>query len=168
MSYDVTMTRQPISAVFDLKGPREAVQNWLGEAAPALPDRMNSRVSEGGVSLYHIGPEHWLLRADIAREDALLAALKPDSAPSRISILRISDSLTFFAIEGSDADQIMSIACPLDLHPTKFDHASVSFSTAFGTKALVVRTERGFEIGADASYADMITEYLDRAAPQPR
>lgn len=164
MSYDVTITRQPLSAVFDLKGPREAVQNWLGETAPALPDRMNSRVSDGGVSLYRIGPEHWLLRAGIAREDALLAALRPDSAPPRISIVRISDSLTFLAIAGTDAAQIMSIACPLDLHPTKFDDASVSFSTVFGAKTLIIRTGRGFEIGVDASYLDMIIDYLERAS----
>lgn len=164
MSYDVMISRQPISATFDLKGPHAALQEWLGRAFPALPMQINQQITCDGVCLCHIGPDHWLLRAGILREDALKSALMPDRAPSEISIVQISDSLVFFTIEGPEAEHIMSIACPLDLHSTRFDHAFTSFSTAFGVKTLISRMEHGFEIGVDTSYANMVVDYLERAS----
>ncbi|WP_417601796.1 sarcosine oxidase subunit gamma [Pararhodobacter oceanensis] len=166
MSYDVQISRQPISAVFDLKGAAAALNTWLGGSFPALPEGANQRVTRDAVGLYHIGRQHWLLRAPIAQEEALQSQLAPERAPSEISIVRISDSLVFFTVTGRDTAEIMSIACPLDLHPSAFDDSAASFTTAFGVKALVNRVSGGFEFGVDVSYADMIADYLARASQQ--
>ena len=163
MSYDVKINRQGPSALFDLKGERAAVAQWASAGLPAFPAEANRMTTAGDVSLYHIGRNHWLLRADIDREDNLLSALDPGAAPADVSIVQVSDTLTFFDVTGPDAYQIMAIACPLDLHPSVFDETSVTFTEAFGLKALVRRVDDGFEFAVERSFGDMVADYLTRA-----
>ena len=164
MSYDVHINRQDISALFDLKGDQDALRRWCGQSLPEFPDAANRLSSSEGATLYSIGRNHWILRAEFQREEALLAALKPDSAPADISIVRISDTLTFFGVTGPDCADIMSIACPLDLHPAVFGETTASFTEVFGLKALVRRLPGGFEFAVEQSFGDMIADYLARAS----
>lgn len=168
MRYDATVTPLETQALFDLQGPAGALRDWLRETSPgaplsALPDRPNSARAEGGATLMHLGPEHWILRADLAREAALEAALRPAEAPPALSVVRISDTLSFFRITGSEASEIMAIACPLDLHPESFGPQAASFTAAFGTKALVSRCEGGFDLAVERSFAPYVAEALATA-----
>ena len=164
MSYDVTIERMGPCALFDLKGARDAVADWSGEVLPGFPGTPNRRTERDDTELFHIGRDHWLLRTGLEREEALIAALRPDEAPSGISIVRISDTLTFFGLSGADAGQVMAIASPLDLHPSIFPQDAVSFTEAFGLKALVLRRAGGFEMAVEQSYGDMVADYFARAA----
>ena len=91
------------------------------------------------------------------------AALKPADAPANISIVKISDTLAFFEVVGVDADQIMAIACPMDLHPSVFGSNDVSYSEVFGLRALIMRRGDGFEFAVEQSFGTMIEDYLRRA-----
>nr|WP_306266428.1 hypothetical protein [Pararhizobium sp. IMCC3301] len=163
MSYDVHINRQDISALFDLKGDQEALERWAGQSLPAFPDAANRLTRSEHASLYCVGRNHWIVRAELEHEEALLAALKPDAAPADVSVVLISDTLTFFDVTGPDAAAIMSIACPLDLHPAAFGETTVTFTEMFGLKALVLRLADGFEFAVDQSFGNMITDYLARA-----
>ncbi|MEX0366275.1 MAG: sarcosine oxidase subunit gamma [Ruegeria sp.] len=163
MAYDAAIDRLPISALFDLKGNREALAEWTKGTLPAFPEHPNSLSRTDGRTLCFIGPDHWVLRADIEDEAALEAALKPTQSPPEISLVTVSDTLTFFRITGPDADQVMSIGCPLDLHISTFGPDAVSFTEFFGLKALVMRCEGGFDCGVEQSFGDMIADYLARA-----
>ena len=86
-----------------------------------------------------------------------------EQAPVHVSIVLVSDTLTFFRISGPDADQIIKIASPLDIHPTVFPCNGASYTQVFGIKGLVIRNTDGFEIAVESSYADMIDDFLRRA-----
>lgn len=163
MSYDVQFSRQPPSALFDLKGSPDRITDWAGEHLPPLPARPNSLTTDGDRSLCFIGHNHWLLHAPLAEEMALSEALKPTAAPEDISIVRVSDTLAFFDVTGPDADQIMAIACPLDLHPSVFAEDSVTYTEIFGQKGLVRRMPDGFTFAVEQSFATLIMDYLNRA-----
>lgn len=163
MGYDVNIHRQGLSALFDLKGQPRELERWAGESLPALPGRPNSRSAKGDDQLFFIGPDHWILRAPIDREDALSAALRPEAAPPDISIVRISDTMTFFSITGPDAHEIMAIGCPLDVQSPGFDQETVTFTEMFGMKALVQRIAEGFECAVEQSFANLMADYLGRA-----
>lgn len=163
MPYDVHSTRLPIFALFDLKGTPDALTQW-SDALPPMPPEPNTLTrSEDGAELLHIGPGKYLLRADIGQEDALQKTLRPEEAPPEVSITRVSDTLTFFRITGSDAAQVAAIGCPLDLHESNFGGNAVTYSEFFGIKALVLRCEGGFDIAVEQSFGDMIADYLERA-----
>ncbi len=163
MSYDVTVQRCGLTALFDLKGAAEAVGAWVGDTLPGFPDRANHRTEEEGTELFYVGRDHWIARAPLAREEALEAQLKPTDCPADISIVRVSDTMTFFRVTGPDAAEIMAIACPLDLHDCVFGPDAVTYSEVFGLKALVMRYQDGFEFAVEQSFGDMIDDYLARA-----
>jgi len=162
MPYDVTFTRLETQALFDLKGPREAVRDWAGEALPAFPEQPNTKADGGGAALMFIGPDHWLLRADLTAEEALETALRPAEAPPEISIVKVSDTLAVFRIIGPDAGEVMAVACPMDLHENRFGPNAASFTEAFGLKALLTRCEGGFDLAVEQSFGPMVTDYLTR------
>ena len=163
MTYRVELLRQPIFAVIDLKGAEPDLKNWIDSLNVVFPSRPNSRTHFDGVELFRIGEEHWLMRAQLDQEDRLMVLTRLERAPVHISIVLVSDTLTFFRISGSDADQIIKIASPLDIHPTVFPCNSSSYTQVFGIKGLVIRNKDGFEIAVESSYADMIDDFLRRA-----
>ncbi|WP_166417169.1 aminomethyltransferase family protein [Cochlodiniinecator piscidefendens] len=163
MGYNVTINRQGLSALFDLKGKKGAMSDHAGGILPVFPDQHNTYTQSAGSTLFHIGRNHWILRGDISAEDTLISTLKPDQAPSDVSIVQVSDTLTFFSVVGADAAQVMSIACPLDLHSSVFGADAVTYTEVFGLKALVLRQEGGFEFAVEQSFGDLIQDYLDRA-----
>ncbi len=160
MPYDVTIERQPTFALFDLKGAKKVVEKWADLELPETPNRF---FENNGALLCHIGPDHWLLRAPLDQEPALDAQLKPVDAPADISIVRISDTQTFFRITGPDASEVISIGCPMDVHQTAFPENGVNFSEFFGVKTLILRNPPGFDVAVEQSFANMIADYLDRA-----
>ena len=164
MPYDVTFKRLPVFALYDFKGVQAAIERWT---KLQLPNSANRRADFGGNTLCHIGPNHWLLRADLAAEPQLELQLKPTSAPPDISIVRISDSQTFFRITGPDAEKVTAIGCPMDLHPSVFPETAVSFTEFFHVKALILRTYDGFDIAVEQSFANMTADYLTRTSGHP-
>ncbi len=162
MPYKAEISRLPIFALFDLKGPSTAIEDWC-DTLPKFPTRPNSLVRDGEFELCHIGPGRYLLRAPIEMEQSLGENLRPGEAPPEISIVCISDTQTFFRITGPDADHVVSIGCPLDIHPSAFGADAISNTEFFGIKAMILRCTDGFEIAVEQSFGDMIADYLARS-----
>ncbi len=162
MGYDAIITRLPLRALFDLKGKRDVLRNWCGDTLPPFPDHPNRLTEAHGRQLVHTGPGCWILMASLAVEQALTAALRPDEAPGDLSVVPISDMLTFFAVTGPEASDVMAVATPLDLHPRVFPPDGASWTEAFGIRALIRRIAGGYEMAVERSYADWFEEALVR------
>ncbi|MCG6904285.1 MAG: hypothetical protein LJE68_16555, partial [Rhodobacter sp.] len=163
MTYDVDIQRFGAMALFDLKGKTGALSDWAGNSLPPFPQTPNTASTADGADLLFIGHDHWLLVADLADEPGLDASLRPARAPSDISIVRISDTMCWFEITGRDADQIIALASPLDVHPAVFPENGATFTEAFGLKALILRRKAGLLLAVEQSFGDMIEDYLARA-----
>jgi sarcosine oxidase subunit gamma len=163
MGYDLRIERRGIRAIIDLQGEAAGIAEWAGDAFPDFPQRPNTASCRSGICLFWIAAERWLLHAALEREADLLALVPPQSAPLDISAVLVSDTLTFFALEGADAAQIVAIASPLDTHASVFAGNAVSYTEAFGLKALLRRIPGGYEIAVESSYADLLADYLARA-----
>ena len=118
--------------------------------------------SAGAVEVFHPGREHWLLRAPLEQEDALLFTLLEDQPLPGTLILALSDAYAFFDISGPQARQILAIASPLDTDPRAFPADGATITEAFGQKVLLIRSRTGFEIAVERSYAPMMTDYFSR------
>ena len=162
MPYDAQIDRLPPFALFDLKGPKDALSDWA-PTLPAFPETPNTLTRSGADDLCFTGPNRWLIRAPLDREEVLETELRPTDAPPEISIVKVSDTLTFFRVTGPDAAQVLSIGCPLDIHPDVFGPDAVSYTEFFGLKALLLRCEGGFDCAVEQSFGDMIEDYLSRA-----
>jgi sarcosine oxidase subunit gamma len=164
MAYAVRIAGPGTRAVFDLKGPRDALAGWLADAGmPGWPERPGTRCGAARW-LAWTGPEHWLMVAPLTEEAALEAALRGGAAPEAVGIVTVSDTLAFFAVEGADAAAVMAVASPLDLHPAAFPADGACFTEAFGLRALVARQGGGFLLAVDRSYGAFVAESLARIA----
>ena len=163
MSYEVHIERSGIRAIIDLQGEPDAITGWTGNALPDFPQRPNTASCRGEICLFWVAAERWLLHAPPEREAELQALAPPQDAPVEISAVLVSDTLTFFTIAGRDAAQIVAIACPLDTHISVFVDNAVSYTEAFGLKALLRRIPDGFELAIESSFADLLADYLARA-----
>ena len=163
MNYNANFTQLPVQALFDFKAKnKKLLRSWVGNALPPFPQNPNTHTQKDDLLLCYLGRYRWLLRGPLSRETNLLTSLRPQIAPAAISIVLISDSLTFFRITGKDASEVVSIGCPLDLHPSVFGSNAVTYTEFFGQKALIQRTPRGFDCAVDRSFGAMIKDYLNR------
>ena len=163
MVYEVKINRKEISALFDIKGNLPDVKELLVHFFQEIPEEANTSISKSGKTLMYIGKDNWVLRGPIEEEEELNSLLKSGAALSDVSVVLVSDTLTFFSVSGAGAKDIMAIASPLDFYETKFRENSVTFSEVFGIKALIKRVENGFEFGVDQSYGDMVEDYLSKS-----
>ncbi|MEO1152736.1 MAG: sarcosine oxidase subunit gamma family protein [Pseudomonadota bacterium] len=162
MIYEVRIGRLPMSALFSLQGASEAIGSWAESVLPAFPTMPNTVTEMDARQLLWLGAETWLLRAPIEQEETLLADLRPTEASEDISIVCVSDALVFWRIEGDEADQIIAIGSPLDVHPRVFPDTAATWTECFGQRVLVQRVRGGFDLAVDRSYAPMFDDYLAR------
>lgn len=163
MTYGATVTPLDLAALFDLKGEPDDFAGALESLDLTFPREANRASRAGERELYWIGPDHWLLRAPLAEELELQARLKDAVGAEHASVILVSDTLAGFALRGADARQILAIACPLDTDAAIFPFDGVTYSEAFGLKALVVRRDHGFDLFADRSFGPMLEDYFSRA-----
>ena len=165
MAYDVAYERLGLSALFDLKGAEAAVRQWLRHPPLQFPRTPNTRSRSRVLELWWVGADHWLLRAPLEQEEQLLDKLSPMEAPEDISVVHVSDTLTFFAITGPDAEEVLSVTCPLDL--ASFGEDAVSYTEVFGLKGIVLRRPQGFEVAVERSFGDMMLDHFAGVTGHP-
>lgn len=169
MHYHVTLERRKLCTVVELQGPLQEVAEISGLLAVKFPSTPNTyeKSPDNSQTLYWIGPQRWLLRAELDQEADLKRKLSELELPDAVSAALISDSLSFFKITGVDASAVISIASPMDVHPSVFPANGASYTEAFGLKALVIRCDHelnnGFEVVVERSYGDMLNDYFQRA-----
>jgi sarcosine oxidase gamma subunit len=68
-------------------------------------------------------------------------------------------------IRGSESNEILFIASPLDIHPTVFSLNGASYTEAFSLMAFVIRQKDRFDLAVERSFGDMLEEYLGWVNP---
>jgi len=163
MIYQVSIEECPLQALLDLKGRADFLQSWPVLAELAFPEQKNTARHGSEMAVYWIGRQHWLIRSSLEHEHRFHSIVQAADPMDAVSATVISDSVSFYRVTGKDADDVLSIASPLDIHARLFPKTGVTYTDVFGIKALLVRCENGYEIGVDRSYFDMIGVYLHKA-----
>lgn len=163
MTYDARTTSLDLATLIDLKGNQDDFAGALSALDLEFPRQANRASRSGTRELFWIGPDHWLLRAPLAEEDELVALFREAVKADHASVVLISDTLAGFALTGADARQILAVACPLDTDDATFPDDGVTYTEAFGLKALLVRRDYGFDLFADRSFGPMLEDYFARA-----
>ena len=161
MIYNCRVSRLELQTLIDFKGAAPDVLTRLHVLGLTDPPPQRFTAS-GPLRLLRPAPWHWLLRAPIEHEDALLAqALQPCPAADTL-IVPVTDAYTWFAVQGREARELMAVACPLDLDPAVFAADGATFTETFGMKALVWRCADGFELAVERSHGPMMADWLAR------
>ena len=162
MSYQATIEKQKLSAIFDIKGDAGTVSHRISHLGLNLPKDANTASTSNGQHLCWIGETHWLLLAPMEKEAQLLDSLAPHDPALDCRIVLVSDAYSFFSVRGNQADDILAIASPLDIRRINFPNNAASYTELFGIRGLVLRRQNGYSIAVERSYADMVSVYFDK------
>jgi len=127
-----------------------------------LPGKIGQGVATNGRAAWCLGPDEWLLHAPEAEQAAIVADFATARAKAPHSLTVISDREFTIAITGPRAQELLSVACPLDLSRmapgtakrTLFDSAQV---------VLIRDAEDAFRIEVWRSFFPHVSELLDIA-----
>lgn len=127
-----------------------------------LPGRIGQGVAGKDRAAWCLGPDEWLLHAPEAEQAAVVADFARARAKTPHSLTVISDREFTIAISGPRAQELLSVACPLDLSRmppgtakrTLFDSAQV---------VLIRDADDAFRIEVWRSFFPHVSELLDIA-----
>jgi sarcosine oxidase subunit gamma len=117
---DPRLRTLPPAIRFILRGDAQ-VMSAAGEALGlALPlDACRASVGEGASALW-LGPDETLLILSADTDHAWPAALGEALSGLPHSLVDVSQRQTALEIGGPDAEAMLAVGCPLDLHPSAF------------------------------------------------
>lgn len=127
-----------------------------------LPGDIGQGVAKGDRAAWCLGPDEWLLHAPEAEQAAIVADFARSRAMTPHSLTVISDREFTIAITGTRSQELLSVACPLDLSRmaprtakrTLFDSAQV---------VLIRDADDAFRIEVWRSFFPHVSELLDIA-----
>ncbi|MEY4266638.1 MAG: hypothetical protein RIS90_1173 [Pseudomonadota bacterium] len=161
MIYNCHIQALAPQTVIDIKGePVDVLPRLLRLALTDPPARRTAMA--GDLRVLRPSPQHWLLLAPLASEDALLGQLDTPAPAADTLILSVSDAYQWFAISGPEAREVLSIGCPLDLDPGVFTADSATFTEMFALKTLLLADASGFLVAVDRSHAPMVADWFAR------
>ncbi len=166
MVYTATINQRPMDALFDLRGERRAIADVVAVVGLSLPERPNSMTWNDDASVFWIGPEHWLLRAPLAREDELADAFAAAVGDRFAITLPISDMYVGFEVSGPEAQDVLAQGCPINLYAERFPVGAAASAEIFGVSMILCHEDDrpSFTVYIDRSYVDFVVGRLRRGA----
>ena len=161
MIYHCEIERAGLHALIDLKGEPGDVCARLQRLGLTDPLPLQA-ASAGDLRVCRVAPWHWLLRAPLDNEDALLQRLMEPVPPPETLIVPVSDAYAWFTVHGPEARELLSVGCPLDLDLPAFAATGATFTEVFSLKVLLWRDADGFELAVERSYAPLVTDWFAR------
>lgn len=159
--HDITLVQ--ISRTKPDKEFFDAAARACGGDLPAEPN--TARPVPNGW-LFWQGPKSWVVSVDATSGPKLEGQLREELAAEAGTVVNLSHGRTVVRIEGRGAWEILSVGCPLDLHPRSFKPGSCAQSVLAHVPILLhlVSDEPIFDLYIPRSYGAWLWQWLDDTA----
>jgi sarcosine oxidase, subunit gamma len=129
---------------------------------PFEPPDANSAATWNGRDVLWLGPDEWLVVGEPGTGDAIQRELRDALARQHHSVIDVSANRTVF--RATDALELLSSGCGLDLHPTRW-LPGMCAQTLFGHAQVILHQldERTTHFFVRPSFAGYFMERLRRA-----
>ncbi len=164
----VTLSEAPFVGKVNLRGNAgdnafaEAVAKVLGGSLPLEP---NTVASHGDYTVFWLGPDEWLIHTPENGEGALIEALNNALAGQHAAVTDVSDYYVVIQMRGEKAADVLSRACPLDLHERVFKAGDCA-QTVFAHASVLLHKLDGqsYDVQVRWTYAQYLWTYFSEAA----
>ena len=113
-----------------------------------------------GRILICIGPDEYLLLAELGTEINLVKTLNSSNISKQVSVTNISDALCAFLLSGKKVRDLLSKGCAIDLHPDSFGkNQSAQCDLALANIILVCLEENEFICICRTSFAQYVLDW---------
>ena len=136
-------------------------------AAGALgfPTEPNTWTPAGDRDVLWLGPDEWLVVAEPGGAGALADELERSLSDLHRSVVDVSANRVVLELEGSSRLELLSSACPIDLHPRSWSDGRCAQSV-FGAAQVLLQERRGTtRLFVRPSFAGYVVDLLLAVAP---
>ncbi len=129
-------------------------------ATLGFPTDPNTVASVGGRDVLWLGPDEWLAVADAETADVLIAGLERSLAGVRRSIVDVSANRAVIELSGPSRHDLLSSACPLDLHPQSWGDGRCAQSVFGAAQMLLHERDGTTRLFVRPSFANYVVDLL--------
>jgi sarcosine oxidase, subunit gamma len=144
---------------------RDAAIDAVGKAFGVAPGREACRfASQGGRTVYWLGPDEWMLQASGENPVAIYDMLSAAMASHSCSLVDVSHRSDALSVTGHNAAWVLNHGCALNLSLSEFP-VGMCTRTVIGKAAVILsRTDDDtFHIDVWRSFAPYVWQFLDEA-----
>jgi sarcosine oxidase, subunit gamma len=133
-------------------------------ATLGFPTRPNTATSSSDRDVLWLGPDGWLVVSEPGTADAIAAELAAALGGLHHSLVDVSANRAVFELAGPSRHELLSSACPIDLHPRSWRDGRCA-QTVFGAAQIVLQErEEATRLFVRPSFADYVIDLLVAAA----
>lgn len=145
------------------KAGSDAVKAALGVALPREPNT----IAEGNnIAALWLGPAEWLLVGPVGAEAAINDALVEGLAGSSVGVVDVTEGRTTIRLAGPIARDVLSMGCPLDLHPRVFGAGRCAQSFIVRSTVILHQVDDApvYDVHVERSQSDYLFAWFETAA----
>lgn len=159
----VTVRLVPECIRYSLRIKKEDLSAVKKETRLKLLSKICASSSVGNTTCIKLGPDEWLIIADVKDKVKLETALAKISKDYVCSVTDVSHRNVGFDITGQDAAKLVNVGCPLDLSLEVFPVGKATRTVFESAQILLIRTgDQGFRLECWRSFAPYLRDYFVR------
>lgn len=158
----LVLSERRFLAKINLRGKADsaAVKAAVGVELPGEPNT----VAEGNnIAALWLGPAEWLLVGPAGAEKAINEALVEGLEGASVGIVDVTEGRTVIRIAGPMARDVLSMGCPLDLHPRVFGAGRCAQSFIVRSTVILHQVDDAptFDVFVERSQSDYLFQWLE-------
>lgn len=163
----VSLREKPYVGKLNLRGNAESgdftgiVASVLGGDLPIQP---NTVVVYGGITIFWLGPDEWLVHTPEDGQDDLIGRLRATLGDTFSAVTDVTDYFVVIEMRGADCRDVLARGCSLDMHPRNFGAGQCAQSHfSHATVLLHQINDTDFDVQVRWTYAQYLWGYLRKA-----
>ena len=129
-------------------------------ATLGFPTGPNTASTSGDRDVLWLGPDEWLIVGAPGAASAILEELEASLAGLHRSVVDVSANRAVIELAGSSRHDLLSSACPIDLHPRSWGDGRCAQSVFGAAQVLLHERERATRLFVRPSFADYVVDLL--------
>lgn len=135
-----------------------------GAATLGFPTDPNTATS-GGRDVLWLGPDEWLIVGVPGATTAIMHELEASLSGLHCSVVDVSANRAVIELAGPSRHDLLSSACPIDLHPRSWDDGRCAQSVFGAAQVLLHEREEVTRLFVRPSFTDYVVDLLLTVAP---
>jgi len=135
-----------------------------GATTLGFPTDPNTATS-GGRDVLWLGPDEWLIVGVPGATTAIMHELEASLSGLHCSVVDVSANRAVIELAGPSRHDLLSSACPIDLHPRSWDDGRCAQSVFGAAQVLLHEREEVTRLFVRPSFADYVVDLLLTVAP---
>lgn len=163
-AFDAQIARRPLDGLISVQAGDDELSRIEAALGAAMPRAPQTLVRTESLDMLQLGPQEWLLRFAVEREERMLAVLQAATAGQHVAVTLVSDAWVGFEVRGADAAAVLAQGCPLDLDALPALRCARTLLARAQMLIAPLEAGSGFELWFERSHASYAARWLEAAA----